>query len=162
MGTKIEEEGSVVYAEHIRFAAEDMGEVQRRLEKNDTGFETQEIERGIEDQIESLIAALKDEQQRREEEKQQPQQSGEMPPGKPKILPPIAELRALRNMQSEVRGRTERLEEVFQRIDRLDLSAEQKRDMKDALLRSVEQTSHRQGKIAELTKKFIEALEGQR
>ena len=160
----IGEEGSVVFAERIQFAADDMSEVERRLNKRDTGDETQQIEEGIEKKIGDLITALKDEQKRRREEEQNGQQDeGDQQQMEPKILPKIAELKALRDMQVEVRDRTDQLSTVLKRIEeRPDLDAGEKDAMKQAILRSVEQTSHQQGKISELTKKFIEELEGGR
>ena len=81
---------------------------------------------------------------------------------KPQILPRIAELRALRDMEVELQGKTQGLKELYQRIEDSQLPESRKESMRDTLRKTIIQVGHRQGKIADLTRKFIEAIEGQR
>ena len=91
-----------------------MSEVAKRLADQDPGAPTQQLEGDILKNLTTLRAKLEQELKRRDEEKKQPQQPQPKGPQTRKLVPPIAELKLLAEMQEDVNRRTKDLYDALQ------------------------------------------------
>lgn len=128
-----------------------MDEAAKNLRGKDTGILTQSLQKEVVDRLNKLLTALKEEQKRRKEENQQqsPQDENNMQQ-KPQILPPIAELKMIRDIQMDIKDRTKRIFDTVKEQNTID----------DLSRRRLERLGHEEGDLADMTKRFIQSLEG--
>jgi hypothetical protein len=103
----LSEEGSAVaFAMTLESIRDDMVNVEKRLDKYDSGTFTQKMEEDIIAQLKEMIEALKKAQQQMKDNKNQPSPppGGQPPPQR--LLDMIAELKLLRSLQMNVNKRT--------------------------------------------------------
>ena len=142
--------GRVIWTEP---ALQDLDEVRESLSPgNDPGEQTQLLAQEVIDGLDRLRLALEEELRRRNQ--QQQQQGGQPPPqgGQKRLVPPVAELLTLKEMQIEVLERTRRLESAKER------SGE---DFDPIQERILERLVQRQGSLVELTSQIAGDLEEQ-
>lgn len=147
---KMEEEGVIVFREVLQWAVDDMGEAAVRLDKEQTGTLTQNIQEDILKQLSDLIDALRKERNRKQ---QQQQQGGGGGGGGGPLVPPLAELKMLQIMQKDVNRRTQRIDQAVAQSEEKDLTATQKDELR--------RMAQKEGKIAGLTKELANSLEQQ-
>ncbi|MHC4916878.1 MAG: hypothetical protein ACYTGB_15455, partial [Planctomycetota bacterium] len=134
--------------------AGDMDEVCRELGRERTGIYVQDVERDVKRNLEELIAALKEERSKSEKKppKGPPPDGGSPPPGgKPPLVPPLAELKMIRSMQTKVNRKTAWVDEAVSRTQDRKLSAE--------LRRVLERTAQKQAEVAGVTGDLARMLE---
>jgi len=147
----LEAERAVVYAYQMKAAGLDLQAIQQLLREFDPGPETQGLQRDVLDRLTTLRKALDRELKRREDEdKQQQQQQQQQQNGKPRLVPPLAELKMLRGMQMDVNDRTRGLYDALQASGTKDLNRVQKRIL--------QRVTSSQGNIRELLSELNEAL----
>jgi flagellar hook-basal body complex protein FliE len=96
----------VAFAMTLESIRDDMVNVEKRLDKYDSGTFTQKMEEDIIAQLKEMIEALKKAQQQMKDNKNQPSPppGGQPPPQR--LLDMIAELKLLRSLQMNVNKRT--------------------------------------------------------
>lgn len=115
--TALEEEGTLVFSHALKTNEEDLGEVSRRLGSRypDPGELTVMLQEEVEERTTKLIEALKREQERRRNEDQgggENEESGEQgqnQASRPRLVPILAELQMLRQMEQDMMERTEHM-----------------------------------------------------
>ena len=148
VSTRLDGGGAPVFAWVMGEAGKDMSRVEQRLAKVSTGAVTQQIEQGIVKSLEELLEALR---RQRESGQQQGGGSARQRRQRPRLVPPLAELKMLRIMQAKVNRETEQ----YDRMTRQE--ALSKAERADAY-REVKGEAGRQGNIAELLRRLDEAL----
>lgn len=149
---KMEEEDSTVFSWVMQTAIDDMNLVKDLLRKDvQTDEYTQGLERDIERKLQELLDALRKEMANRK--KKRGPQSGGGGGGGGRLVPPIAELKMLRQMQLNLKKKTE----DFGR----QLKKEGKAEFDEVQRTIVKRLAHEQGTLSDLTRKFAEALSGQ-
>jgi len=145
---RLEEEEARVFTYIMEDLLEDLAEVKESLQpRYDPGEVTQMLEQEVVDGLQRLRSSLEEELRRR----MQQQQQGQPPPGggRPRMVPPAAELIALKRMQEEVLERTRRIDSIRKRNNgELDTLEEQ----------LLERLVQRQGSIIQLTDQIAEDL----
>jgi len=151
----MEKESAVVYPGRLRSAIHDMKEVAELLSSYDTGAYTQSVEYEILKTLEQLAKSLRREYQAKKQRgRRNPRRpGGPRRPRKPPLVPPVAELKMLRNMEKEVYQRTVRLYEAL-KVQKGRMNLIQKRLMRRLLFK--------QSLIRELTEKMYEELKKRR
>jgi hypothetical protein len=144
-------EESPVFQWVLQTATDDMHEATRRLDKEETGVVTQEIQEDVVRKLSELVDALRKE--RKEKQQQQGGGGGGGGGGKSPLVPPLAELKMLRIMQRDVNARTKRIDEQVVKTPEKKLT----NDMKETLRR----TAQKEGDIARITEKMAKQLEEQ-
>ena len=146
---------SPVFSWVLDEASGDMREVRDRLDRQDTGGVTRDVEKDVVAKIEQLIAALQKERASRAEDKRNPPPGpppgGGPPGGKPPLVPPLAELKMIRWMQEDVNGKTRRVDDQVRKADGAKLTEELR-----ALL---ERAAQKQGDVARITGELADLLE---
>jgi len=152
VGRRLEEERARVFAFIIRDVLQDIDEVRQNLSpRNDPGEETQLLAQEVIDGLDRLRNALEEELRRRkQQQQQQQQQQQDSGPRQPRLVPPVAELLTLKEMQIEVLERTRRLEAAKER------SGE---DFDPVQERILERLVQRQGSLVGLTSEIASDLE---
>jgi hypothetical protein len=125
----IETELADVFAHVLREVRQDLERVARDVDEaggNQTGERVQAL---LEDSIETTqwaLEALKNEQRRRENEQGQPQQPppGPQQDGKPPLVPDVAELKLLRQLEVDTLDAIDRLVLLYPDLERADLEPE--------------------------------------
>ncbi len=127
----------------------DMTEAAVRLDKEESGVVTQEIQEDIIRNLGDLIEALRKE---RQQQQQQQGGGGGGGGGKQPLVPPLAELRMLRIMQRNVNGSTKKIDDEVSKakVEQKDLS----KDQKDRLRRA----AVKEGEISRITKRIADEL----
>lgn len=116
----LEEEGTLVFSHALKSNEEDLTEVARRLggRAPDPGELTVMLQEDIEERTAKLIDALKREQERRQNEGgqgQNPQQDpGQNRPARPRLVPILAELQMLKQMEQDLMGRTQQMQRLVE------------------------------------------------
>jgi hypothetical protein len=107
------------------------------------------VQREIERNLEDLIKAVQEERGRRlkEQTPQDPMDGPPPPPGKQPLVPPIAELRMLLNLQNRVNERTKAFDAVRKAAD-----------LSDAEKVQLQVIGDREGKVEELARKIAEKV----
>ena len=113
------EEGVLVFSHALKANVSDLEEIAQRLagRRPDPGEFTQMLQKDVEDRAEKLIEALRKERERREQERnQQGQQQGEnqFANQREPLVPLIAELQMLRQMEEDMQVRTRQVERLIQ------------------------------------------------
>ena len=151
VGQRLEEERARVFAFIIRDVLQDIDEVRQNLSpRNDPGEETQLLAQEVIDGLDRLRNALEEELRRRKQSQQQQQQQQESGPRQPRLVPPVAELLTLKEMQIEVLQRTRRLEAA---------KARSGKDFDPVQERILERLVQRQGSLVGLTSEIASDLE---
>ncbi|HEY3319361.1 MAG TPA: hypothetical protein VGP72_02655 [Planctomycetota bacterium] len=143
-------EDAPVFQFVLQGAGNDMSEAAARLDKEESGSLTQDIEDDVIRNLADLIEALRKERQ--EQQKQQGGGGGGGGGGKQPLVPPLAELKMLRIMQRNVNSQTKKIDDEVNKT-----KAEQKdlnKDQKDRLRRS----AVKEGEIARITKRIADEL----
>lgn len=114
MAVAIANEGTDVTAELMRGVHDDLLRIGRDLGPEGdyrTGERVQALQLDVEENLEWLLEALRDEQQRRQQEQQQQQQQqqNQDQQGKEPLVPDVTELKLLRRMEVEVQDAIDRL-----------------------------------------------------
>lgn len=149
---KMQEEDSTVFSWVLQTAIDDMSLVKDLLKKDvQTDEYTQGLERDIERKMQELLDALKKEMANRKKKKG-PQGAGGGGGGG-RLVPPIAELKMLRQMQLSLKKKTEDFDRQLKK-DKTD-------EFDDVQRTIVKRLAHEQGTLSDLTRKFAEALSGQ-
>lgn len=130
----------------------DMESAAERMKSGDLGELTQECEVQAIEQLERLIRAFQEEQKQREEEQKQPPGAEEMPEMRPQILPAYTELKMLRQIQLDIKDKTDSLYRRIQSGKAPDPYIKQR----------LEKLGQEEGSLSDITKKFIENLEQNR
>ena len=141
-------EDSPVFQWVLQTATDDMAESGNRLDKQDSGPMTQEIQDDVIRKVGELIEALR-------KERTKPQQGGGGGGGgggKQPLVPPLAELKMLQIMQRYVNTSTKKIDEevIKAKAGQQDLS----KDQKDRLRRN----AVKEGDIARITTKIAQDL----
>jgi hypothetical protein len=118
----LEQEEAQVYAFVLRNTQADMAEISRRLGADfDPAETTQQYERDVLKNLTDLRKGFDHELKRRDDEKkdqqnkqQQPPPGGQQGAQKKRLVPPLAELKMLREMQIDVNTRTKDLYDALQ------------------------------------------------
>jgi hypothetical protein len=134
----------------LQTAADDMNEAAVRLDKEQTGLATQEIEEDVIVKLTQLVEALRKE---RKEKQQGGGGGGGGGGGKPPLVPPLAELKMLRTMQRDINVRTKRVDQEVVRTPKQGLTPE----LKDSLRRAAQ----KEGEVSRITDKLAKQLETQ-
>lgn len=119
--TSLEEEGTLVFTHALKANEEDLEDIAGRLggREPDPGSFTALLQECVEERTMHLLDALKREQQRRQEEQQQQQQQQQQggenqnQQARPRLVPVVAELKMLKQMEQEMLERTQRLEQLL-------------------------------------------------
>ena len=135
----------------LQTAGDDMNEAASRLDKEESGLATQEVQDDAIKKIGDLIEALRKE---RTKPKQGGVGGGGGGGGKQPLVPPIAELKMLRIMQRDVNQRTKKIDEEIAKATagKKDMS----KDQRDRLRRA----ASKEGEIARITDKIARDLNG--
>ena len=150
---KLEKEDSQVFNWILRRIRVNMDETIKNLRRRDMGILTQSLQKEAIDRMSKLLVALKEEQDRRKkqnQQQQQQQQQEDQMQQRPRILPTIAELKMIKDIQIEIKDKTQRL---FNNI-------KDKKVMDSLTRKRLERLGYEEGDLAEMTKRFIESLEG--
>ena len=118
--TALEEEGTLVFSHALKSNEDDLGEVARRLGGRypDPGELTVMLQEDVEQRTVKLIDALKREQERRRNEQNSEngenqdansQDQGQGQNGQPRLVPILAELEMLKQMEQDMLKRTEHM-----------------------------------------------------
>jgi len=151
---RLESENVPVFLYVMRDTARGMAEVQKLLSEQKVDWMTQETERDIERNIVQLLEALKEEA-RRLARRQQQQRGGGGGRGRRRpqpLVPPLAQLKQLRTLQTIINERTRALE-----LDRLTPGRARQRLIKNRGAR----LARKQHEVAKLAEDFAKALEEQ-
>jgi hypothetical protein len=146
-------EDAPVFQWVLQTTTDDMNETSRRLDKEETGLATQEIEEDVIKKLGELVDALRKERKEKQQQQQKGGGGGGGGGGKPPLVPPLAELKMLRIMQRDVNARTKRVDEQVVKTPEKKLT----NDMKETLRR----TAQKEGDIARITEKMAKQLEEQ-
>ena len=150
----LEQESAVVYAYQMKSVDADIEEIQRQLRDFESGEITQDLQADVLARLVRLREALNQERKRRDKEEQkQEEQEQQQQQGKKRLIPPLAELKMLRQMQEDVNGRTRGLYDALRASGQKDLNRVQKR----LLSRVVTQ----QGNIRDLLEAMNDVLKQQ-
>ncbi|MBI3097058.1 MAG: hypothetical protein HYY93_02255 [Planctomycetes bacterium] len=146
---KVESEAAEVFAWTLGSAADDMDFVATLLgEQRRTDESTQEVQADIERKLRELQEAFRNERMRRSKKGGQQGGGGG---GQQPLVPAIAELRLLRQMEINVKRKTEEFAKGSIEPDAKELD-----EIQRTILRRL---SHEQGTIAELTQKLADRLQ---
>jgi hypothetical protein len=144
---KIEEEAKV-FSWVARSVGEDMEAVRDLLRDNppDVSPFTQGLGREIVSRLQELLKAFQLELKKRQEPpgKQKKQQ----PRGRPRLVPPLAELQMLRTLQKQIKNNTNSLLKAV----------EAGKELSPVQKMLLERLVHRQGNVTDVMRRFIEAL----
>ncbi|MFQ5654043.1 MAG: hypothetical protein ACE5GW_04855, partial [Planctomycetota bacterium] len=147
---RLEEESARVFAYVMRDILEDVDEVRESLKpRYDPGELTQLLEQETISRLGKLKDALEEELRRRRQQQQQPQDQQPQQPGRPRMVPPVAELLMLKRMQVEILERTRSLNRARERDGELNPFQE----------RILDRLALRQGSVLELTEKIASDFE---
>ena len=144
-------EDAPVFQWVLQTTSDDMGEAATRLDKEDSGGVTQEIEDDAIKKLADLVEALR-------KERTKPQQGGGGGGGggggKQPLVPPIAELKMLKIMQHDVNVKTKKIDDEAAQsaAEHADLN----KDQRDRLRRA----ASKEGEIARITNKIAQDLNG--
>jgi hypothetical protein len=138
-------EGSAVaFAMSLENVRDDMGNIEKRLDKYDAGEFTQQMEQDVIDALKEMIEALKKAMQDNKDKKNNPKQSQQGPQPPQKLLDLLAELKLIKSQQVQVNKRTQDYAKNYQ--------GEQTDD--SLLQKELEQLAKRQGKLEDMLKKI--------
>jgi len=142
---KIEKQASV-FAWVARSVSEDMRSVRDLLRDNppDVSPFTQGLCREIVSRIFELLEAFKLELKKRQKPPGKPKGGG----GRPRLVPPLAELQMLRTLQTQIRGNTESLVKTVK----------ENKDLTNIQKIILERLAHRQGNVTDVMRRFIQSL----
>jgi hypothetical protein len=147
---KLEEARTFLFAGALRSIASDLKEVADLLENSDTGDFTQLLQREIVEQLKKLVKAL---EEVKLPERPKPPEPPAGPPGPtgppPPPVPLVAELKLLREMESEIREKTGEL-------DRAVRAAGGKPNFMQKKM--MNRLAHKQGEVSTMTEKVRESL----
>ncbi len=149
MALAIAEEQSEVTAELMRLVQGDLNRIARDLSQEGdfrTGDRVQTRQRDVEESLEWLLEALKQEQQRRQQQQQPPQQQGPPP-----LVPDVTELKLLRRMELEVQDGVDRLLIQYPEL-------ENPEDVDPLVLEEILRWASRHERITELFQNFRERV----
>jgi hypothetical protein len=116
--TSLEQEGTLVFTHALKSNEEDLADIAQRLGNRtpDPGEFTVLLQQSVEERTLQLLEALKREQQRRQQEGGSGSQQGQNrdnPNARPRLVPVIAELKMLRQMEQDMLDRTRRIEQLL-------------------------------------------------
>lgn len=112
--TSLAEEQTLVFTHVLQSNQEDLEEVSRRLggRNPDASDLTVMLQTDVEERTEKLLAALKREQERRQQSSGS--NSGEQGESTPRLVPILAELQMLKQMEEDLLGRTKQMQAVLE------------------------------------------------
>jgi hypothetical protein len=147
---KVDEETAEVFSWVVQSVIDDMKIVIEQLRKQqDTGEYTQSIQKDIERKLKELVDSMKKERARRK------QQGGGQGGGggkmKPRLIPRLAEIKMLKQMQINLKRKTEE----FHRIN-IKKNIEGLDEIQKTILQRL---GAEQGNLADLTQKLLKAIE---
>ncbi|MBA2114840.1 hypothetical protein [Bremerella alba] len=146
-----EEGSSIAFPESMMMVREDMQEVANRLGQAKLDSLTITIEEDIVTGLEELLEALKQAQKDQEERKQQQQQQQQQQQGEEPLVDKIAELRLIKSMQVRVNQRTNRYAQMLDDADD-EVGQATSDDLKN-LLRDL---AERQSRIYDITRDNVQ------
>jgi hypothetical protein len=148
---KLEEERTFLFAGALRSVASDLKEVADLLDASETGDYPQLLQREIVEHLKRLIKAL--EETRRERPRRPEPPNG--PPGgsvvPPRLVPLVAELKLLHQVESEIREKTGELDRAVK------AAGGQPNFMQKKMINRL---AHKQGELTEMTGRVRESLRG--
>jgi hypothetical protein len=139
---------SPVFEWVLQTCTDDMKEAATRLDKEESGVSTQEIQEDVIRKLGELIEALR-------KERSTPKGGGGGGGGgggKQPLVPPLAELKMLRIMQRDVNLKTKKIDEEVSKTKQTDLSKDQKDRLRRAAVKEEE--------ISRITNKIADDLGG--
>jgi hypothetical protein len=134
---------SPVFEWVLQTCTDDMNEAAARLDKEESGVATQEIQEDVIRKLGELIEAL-----RKERTKSGGGGGGGGGGGKQPLVPPIAELKMLRIMQRDVNLKTKKIDEEVSKTKEKELNKDQKDRLRRAAVKE-EEISRITNKIAD-------------
>ena len=146
LNQKLKEEYARVFTFILKNVSADMRQVRDSLKELETGTYTQFLEREIVGDIDRLIAALREEMEKPEPNDGSPPPSGEMPQGKQRLVPTVAELRMLKGMQLDANKSTRDME---------DLRKASGGNITDSWKRALDRLLQKQGSVSRMTGELI-------
>ena len=144
--SRIEEELARVFNFILKGVSADMREVKDSLKKLETGPYVQFLQKEIARDVDRLIVALKEELGKKEGN-QPPQGGGQQGPTRPRLVPPLAELRMLKTMQVDVNRGTRDLQDL--REASLD-------GVSDSWGKALDRLTQKQGSVSRITTDIFE------
>lgn len=138
-----EEGSSVAFPEAVLQIREDMLHVAARLEGEDVGQLTQDIEAEIIEALEEMVEALQKELEKSKGKKKKPKKSSGTPPD-PSLVDKLAELKMLRSLQLRINRRTRRLARLIK-------DGEQATEEEADVVRQLQELAGRQSRIQRAT-----------
>lgn len=145
---KLKEELARVFTFVLRGVTEDMRQVRDSLKDLDTGNYTQFLQKEVVRDVDRLIAVLKEQLEKDEEEAAAAQEGppGGQDPGVRRLVPPVAELRMLREMQMDVNRGTRDLE---------DLQKASEEGVTESWERALNRLTQKQGSVSRMTGQLL-------
>jgi hypothetical protein len=127
-----------------------MKEVAGQLQKEDTGPYTRHLESEIVAGLRRLIDALMEKEREPQDKPPATQPDGTPGPHRPPpLVPPVAELRLLRQLESDIHGKTRDIHRSVQASGGKPNLIQKK---------MINRLAHRQAKLTEMTRKLRESL----
>ncbi|HVR73558.1 MAG TPA: hypothetical protein VMT52_04475 [Planctomycetota bacterium] len=145
---KLKEELARVFTFVLRGVSEDMRQVRDSLKDLDTGNYTQFLQKEVVRDVDRLIAVLKEQLEKDEEAAAAAQEGppGGENPGVRRLVPPVAELRMLREMQMDVNRGTRDLE---------DLQKASAEGVTESWERALNRLTQKQGSVSRMTGQIL-------
>jgi hypothetical protein len=152
---KLEEEKTHVFAAVLRGIAADMKEAAELLDDQDTGDYTRLVQNEIVAQLTRLVKALEEPPQPQIADPPEPP-GGPGPPGPPKdppLIPPVAELKLLREIECDIYEKTGEIHRAIKQTGGKPNFIQKK---------MINRLAHMQVRLTEMTRKLRESLERKR
>lgn len=149
------EEGVLVFSHALKANVEDLKGVSERLSgrRPDPSEYTTMLQGDVETRAEQLLAALKREQQRRQQQGNQGQQGNQFGNQQQPLVPLLAELKMLRQMEEDMQVRTNEVERLIR--------AAGADGVTEFDLAMAERLAHQHGSLTEIFRKIKTAIEQQ-
>jgi hypothetical protein len=147
LNAKTNAELARVFTFVLKNTSADMRQVRDSLKDLDTGTYTQFLQKEVIRDMERLLQALKNELAKKDQE-QEPGPPG--PPSKPRLVPVVAELRMLKDMQVEVNRGTRDLEDLKKASDG---------KLSEAWQKTLDRLLQKQGSVSRMTGDLAKDLE---
>src|SRR5262249_7424941 len=134
----------------LKNTSADMRQIRDSLKELDTGTYTQFLEKEVVRDVERLIEALKAELAKKDNPEEGPQMNQQRSQMRPRLVPIVAELRMLKEMQGEVNRGTRDLEDLRKASDG---------KVSEAWQKTLDRLLQKQGSVSQMTGNLTKDLE---
>ena len=154
---KLEEEGVMVFHEIVRNVESDLVRVARDMGETggyQSGDRVQALQEDVENSLEWLEEALKDEMQRREQEQeeQEQQDQGDQQQSPTPLVPDVAELKLLRRMEVDLLEQLDQIRDLHPEL------ADPDHEPDPLLMEELSRLAYKHRRVAELFREFRRRL----